>query len=369
VQEDGYDPMTGVYLSAGGLRLPAVPETPTAAQLDEGIDLLMNHWLVNFPFAPGSKVVPVMILLTMTGRGAFFQRSPLFVIDASTAGSGKNLLVDTCVHIATGLVPARIRLPLEDDAQEKVINTELLNGRDPIVWDECKTVRGTPMSMLLTVDVYEARLLGGHEMLSVRNMVMQIVTGNQVKVEGDNQRRVIPCRLVPDVEHPELRDDSEFVHKLIEWVPANRGRLLWADFVLWRNWLAQGRPPGTITLGSFTPWAEGVGGCLEAAGLGEDFVANRQEWLAVGSPEEDWGPFVAGLKNFFGSCREFTAQVVDDAIMRGDVDDLPSRPAHGRAADSIPNNGAKVIGDTFHHKLKDFGSEGCSWSRHQASTG
>ena len=88
--------------------------------------LLTVDWLGDFPFAgTADKANTIAVLLAMTGR-MFFAPAPLFVFDASTAGSGKGLLATTISLIATGSPPhlphllALGLLPLGFPAQESL---------------------------------------------------------------------------------------------------------------------------------------------------------------------------------------------------------------------------------------------------------
>ena len=195
----------------------------------------------------------IAALLTMTGRH-FFPLAPLFVVDASTPGSGKGLLVTTMVIIATGEPPRFMELPTDGEEQRKKITAAMLSGQTLITWDESHIIAGRSLAMTLTAEVYSDRILGGNKMMSVTNRSTQVSLGNNVQVWGDMKRRVVPSRLVPDVEHPEHR--TGFKHPNLEqWVRENRGRLLSAALTIWRHWVATGRPGADISMGSFERWS------------------------------------------------------------------------------------------------------------------
>ena len=147
------------------------------------------------------------------------------MIDASTPGSGKGLLVNTTNIIATGESPHLLELPQEGEEQRKKITTALLAGNDLIVRDETHTIAGRTLAMILTADVYSDRVLGGNKMVAIRNRFTQVALGNNVQVFGDLKRRVAPVRLVPAVEHPESKTDFRHAN-LVQWVRSHRGDLL-----------------------------------------------------------------------------------------------------------------------------------------------
>ena len=169
--------------------------------------LLTEDWLGDFPFAsPADRANALAVLLTLTGR-MFFPLAPLFVIDASTAGIGKGLLVTTISLIATGEAPQVMELPADGEEQRKKITSALLAGQELIMWDESHVIQGRTLAAILTAERYSDRLLGGNKLISVVNRFTQVALGNNVEVWGDMKRRVVPSRLVPDTEHPEHRTD------------------------------------------------------------------------------------------------------------------------------------------------------------------
>jgi putative DNA primase/helicase len=222
VCQDGYHPDTRLVLHTAGLTLPAVPQAPTEDELAEATRLLTEDWLGDFPFAGESDRANVIaLLLTLTGR-AFFGIVPLTIFDASTPGAGKGLLASTTNIIASGSSPHLMELPVDGEEQRKKITTALMAGIDVITWDESHIIAGRTLAMILTAETYSDRILGGNKLLAVKNRFTQIALGNNVQVWGDLKRRVVPVRLEPDQEHPEMR--TGFRHpNLEEWVGEQRG--------------------------------------------------------------------------------------------------------------------------------------------------
>jgi hypothetical protein len=314
VAEDGYHKASRLVLRMHGLDLRPVSAQPTGEEVEEAVQLLTSEWLVDFPFASdGDRATAVAELLTVIGR-QFFPLAPMFVNDASTAGSGKGLLTSTVSLIATGEPPHFMELPAAGEEQRKTMTAALLDGQSVIAWDEAHTIAGKALASILTAEVYSARLLGTSRMLTVRNRFTQIALGNNVQVVGDMRRRVVPCRIVPAQERPEHRDN--FRHKdLPKWVRANRGQLLWAALTIWRNWDVRRRPQAAITIGSFEHWGRVVGGALEAAGI-KGFGTNTADWLTYSEDEDGWGTHLRQLRARFAD-GWFTTTAVAEAIETG----------------------------------------------------
>ncbi len=334
VAQDGYHPGTRLVLHMRGLILPPISEQPAAAEVAAAVDLLTEYWLADFPFATAADMVNVIAaLLTMTGRH-FFPLAPLFVVDASTPGSGKGLLVTTMVIIGTGEPPRFMELPTDGEEQRKKITAAFLAGQSLITWDESHIITGRSLAMTLTAEIYSDRILGGNKMMSVTNRSTQVSLGNNVQVWGDMKRRVVPARLVPDVEHPEHR--TGFRHANLElWVRENRGRLLAAALTIWRHWTATDRKAADITMGSFERWSKNVGGALEAAGI-PGFLSHTTEWLDNSDDDApEWEEHLAALRRAYGET-SFTALEV--AVRTGKGQDL-SLPWFKRDPD-VPMNKA-----------------------------
>jgi hypothetical protein len=315
IASDGYHAGTRRLLQTDDLRIPEIGEVPSAEDVAQAVKLLTVEWLGDFPFASQSdRANAVAVPLTLTGR-MFFNLVPLFVLDASTSGSGKGLLATTISLIANGEPPQVMELPDEAAEQRKKITSALLAGQELIMWDESHVIQGRTLAAILTAERYSDRILGGNKLMSVDNRFTQLALGNNVQVWGDVKRRVWPARLVPDTEHPERRDD--FRHPdLPGWVRAHRGELLGAVLTIWRNWIAKGRPEADITLGSFERWGRAVGGALQTAGIA-GFGGNISEWLSYS--EEDDGGWGAHLKQLRDRYRErwFSVSEVADAVDTG----------------------------------------------------
>lgn len=325
ITEDGYHSGSRLYLFTHGLELPAVSARPTPDEVTAARDLLLD-WLADFPFvSTADKANAVAELLTLTAR-PFVRLAPLFVNDASTPGSGKGLLTSTVYLIATGKVPEFMELPLDADEQRKTITAAVTGGQSLLAWDESPVIAGRSLSMILTAEIYSARVLGTNKMIAVRNRFTQIAIGNNVDVRGDLKRRVLPCRLAPDVDDPEHRDG--FRHpNLVQWVRQNRAQLLHAALTIWRHWDVSGRKEADITIGSFEHWARTVGGALAEAGI-PGFATNIGQWLSFSEEDDGWASHLIQLRKRFGESW-FTVSEVADSVQAG----LLKRPPIKRGED------------------------------------
>jgi hypothetical protein len=335
VQRDGYDAESRLILHSD-VTLPPIPDVPGASDLSQAVKLLNEEWLGDFPFvSQTARANALALLLTLTGR-ALFGLAPLTIIDASTPGSGKGLLLHTSGLIATGKYPELMELPADGEEQRKKVTTALMAGNNFLAWDESHVIKGKTLAMILTAETYKDRVLGGNKMFRVRNRFTQVALGNNVSVYGDMKRRVVPVRLEPDDEHPERRDN--FRHPdLAQWVLAHRGELLGAVLTIWRGWITAGRPMAPITMGSFERWARAVGGALANAGI-TGFLEGTAEWLEFSDPDADgWGEHLKQLHNIYGE-KWFTVPDVIDLQQLGEIKLPPYKRDPSRSLAHIVGN-------------------------------
>ena len=239
VDSPGYQPSTGLFFESNGSAVPSVPDVPSDDDLRQARSLLLEEWLGDFPFVEeSSRSHAVAALLSQVLRNRIDGPVPLFAVDAPTAGSGKTLLVESIGLVAIGSSPAAMALPRRDEELRKQITSVLLGGTPIILLDNIThTLESGVLAAALTSRNWSDRLLGKSETVSVPNNCLWIATGNNLDFGSELVRRTVWIRLDPKVDRPWER--TGFKHDpLGAWVVENRGRLLWALFVLVRRWLA-----------------------------------------------------------------------------------------------------------------------------------
>ena len=290
----GYQPSTRLFFESDGCGVPPVQDAPSDDDVGRAKSLLLEEWLGDFPFVErSSRVHAIAALLSHVLRNRIDGPTPLFAIDAPTAGSGKSLLVESIGLVAIGSSPAAMALPRRDDELRKQITSVLLGGTPIVLLDNIThTLESGVLAAALTSRNWSDRLLGKSETVSVPNNCLWIATGNNLDFGSELVRRTVWIRLDPKVDRPWER--TGFKHDpLGAWVVENRGRLLWALFVLVRRWLADGRPGWQgRPLGSFESWCRIVGGILDRAAIA-GFLENRPElYRHVDQESEEWRGFL-----------------------------------------------------------------------------
>lgn len=189
--------------------------------------------------------------------------------------------------IATGTTPEVTTWPTTrgatDEAElRKRLWAHLLAGTRMIALDNVPTgLDSATLAAILTAETYADRTLGGSTVPSCPVRCVWAATGLNPTLTGELARRAISIRLEPSEEAPWERQGWRHAD-LLGWCREHRGELVWAALVLWRAWLAAGRPRWTEqTMGSYAAWSETMGGVLEVAGI-PGLLGNRQDmWQAT----------------------------------------------------------------------------------------
>lgn len=278
---EGYDAATHTFLELDpALRGIDIPEVPTKEEVSRARHMIMEELLGDFPLHTDSdKANALATLLTPFVRD-LVPVSPLAVIDAKEAGSGKNLLADIISVLFTGRSIQTLPYTVDDAEQRKVITSAFRDGHSVLLFDEAHQIEGANFARALTSHSYQDRILGSSVIAEFPNNRTWISLGNQVQIKGDMARRVYRVRLEYDGSRPESRPAESFRHPdLRQWATDNRAQLVRACLILIRAWYALDRPVAKLPfrMGSFEKWQEILAGILWVAGV-EGFLANVPQW-------------------------------------------------------------------------------------------
>lgn len=269
ITEPGMDRESGIYLHApSGLSIPDT--APTASNVAAAKDLLLGQLLYDFPFADEtSRTHALALLLTPFVRPLISGPTPLFLIDAPSAGTGKSLLTQACLcPFFAGSAPLYAE-PVKEEEWAKVITSALMTAPSHIVFDNVKhTVKSGALAAAITKAYHKDRILGGSTETTVPVRCTWVMNGNNVTADGDIARRVVFCRLDAQAEDPAERAISWRLPNLQGWMTTEYPRVTGAALTLIRLWLEAGRHAWTGSpMGSFEDWSRIVGGILEASGM------------------------------------------------------------------------------------------------------
>ena len=294
VSRPGYHQGARLWLHvAPDFEVPDVPERPTTADVAAARALLLDELLVDFPFAADSdRAHAVAALVLPFVRRMVAGCTPLHLIEAPTPGSGKGLLADVIAIVAMGRACDPTTITADEDEARKKITAILARAQSLILLDNVKDgIDSAQLASALTSETWSDRLLGQTRMIDLPNKATWLVTGNNPTLSLEIARRCARVRIDPKRDRPWKRED--FKHNpLRDWARRNRAALVHAVLVLVQAWIAAGRPPGTVTLGSFESWAAVVGGVLAHAGI-EGFLDDAEELYEHADTEgQEWRALV-----------------------------------------------------------------------------
>lgn len=301
--------------------IPDVSKNPGAEELQQAKDLILNELLVDFPFEnEPSRAYIVAALLLPFVRQMIDGCTPLHIVDAvSGEGTGKTLLVDAIVSVATGAEPQVISEGRDEDEWRKRITAKLIGGPTVVVIDNVqKELDSSSLAAAITTRVFEDRLLGKSEMISCPVECVWIATGNSVQTSREISRRVVQTKLDAKMDQPWRREPEEFKHKkLLQWVKQNRGQLVWSCLTLIQKWISKGRPQGGKSFGKFEEWAQTMSGILEVAEI-PGFLENLDDIYKDADREtEEWRQFVEVWWDLYGGTEKMVGGLYEIAMKEG----------------------------------------------------
>jgi hypothetical protein len=163
--------------------------------------------------------------------------------------------------------------PAEGEEEwRKRLLTVGLSGRGTLIVDNATGhLDSKPLCGFLTAVTFSDRLLGQSKSVSVPTNVLFVVTGNNTSLSADLARRILMCRIDPQMERPYTRS---FAMNPARFIAHNRQDLVRAALVLIRaHWLER-RPHGALA--SYEVWDAWVRQCVLWIG--------EPGWLEVDDP-------------------------------------------------------------------------------------
>lgn len=268
LQTPGYDAASQLIYNPGGVSFPAIPDNPTLEEAQAALNVLRAPF-AEFPFvSEASRSVILAAVLTALIRSSL-RNSPMFCIDAPTAGTGKSLLTELVGLIATGNIPAMMSQGKNDEEDEKRLSTVLRCGDLVIVIDNCEgEVKGDFLCSMMTQETLQARILGKSERVLLPNNSIVLATGNNLSISGDMCRRVLMCRIDSGEERPDTR---QFRFDARQLVRDTRPAIVAAGLTILRAYVVAGKPHPMPKIGSFEEW---------------NWVREALVWLGCGDPYE-----------------------------------------------------------------------------------
>ena len=275
LETPGYDPVSRMlYVPAPDFAMRPIPDDPGTDEIAEAVAAI-DDVLEGFPFAgPADRANIFALLLTPVIRPAISGSTPLALIDAPQAGTGKSLLADVFSLITTGRPAAMSPFPRDDAEIAKSVLAKLNEGTAIICYDNLDGALSSPtLALVITAQEYTSRVLGKSESLTVPNRATWLATGNNIRPGGDMPRRCYHIRIDAESSTPYV--GRQFAHPdLRGYVMERRPELLRALLLMARGWFYRGCPSvAEDPLGSFEHWHQAIAGILHGSGV-DGFLTN-----------------------------------------------------------------------------------------------
>lgn len=225
-----------------------------------------------------SKAVAVTAALSLFGLGLQkVEAARMGVITrANSQGGGKSLIAQMAITPTFGLPKTTPRA--REEELRKNLDTAALQGASYLFFDNLKGHLESPLlEGFMTSPVWGGRVMGTQKSFEAKKSTVLLVTGNNLTVSPDLQRRMLQCDLF--VEEFDLQERR--VARDLNPVELNRDEIR-AEFLsaLWafvKAWDQAGRPSATkkgeaFHIASFKEWSRIFGGIVENAGFGNPLV-------------------------------------------------------------------------------------------------
>jgi len=309
----GYDAATGVvFAPAAGFVWPPVAERPSLDDARRAVATL-RELLTDFPFQePEHAAVVLAAILTAIARPGIDGPAPLFLLDATTPGSGKGLLAHVIATLATGR-GAAVMVQTGPEETEKRVTALLLSSTPVILIDNVdRPLGGAAIDAALTADIWQGRRLGQSSMCSVRNRSTWLATGNNIHVRGDLVRRCLRCYLAPNVERPELLDGFRYPDLVGHVSGTRRGMYTAAALTIIRAYVSAGRPDLELpAFGGFGAWSSMIRAPLVWAGVPDPVATQHALRQHADLTVEAQGGIVNALGDVFGDSDTTVRAMID----------------------------------------------------------
>jgi hypothetical protein len=316
VVENGYSAEGQVFVDLGALVVPDLPSVAKAKAV-------LFDILQDFPFTDEASLAHAIALMVLPlVRLMIDGPTPLHMVDAPTAGTGKGLLVDVLLEAMSGGSIARFAPVTDDQEMRKRITAVLLAGRQFVLMDNLAGRIDSPsLAAALTAPVWEDRVLGHSRVVTIPNTPVWLAAANNPSLSAELARRCVHIRLDAGEERPWERTDFRYPD-LRGRVACHRGEIVAAALALVKAWIDAGRPLAPVSFGDYRSWATTVGGILQVVGI-PGFLANSAERFDDAAVEqEEIAQIVAMWWDVFGQKPVMARELFEQAQLWNIVPDL-----------------------------------------------
>jgi hypothetical protein len=206
VAEPGYDEATQVLYHPAGSPAPPVRPAPTVVMATEALQYLWAPFR-EFPFEGDVDRGGVLALLLTAALRPGIVIAPGGLIESHEAGSGKTLCAQAIANL-TGAPAIPQAMAQQEEEIRKALFAAARSGTPSVLYDNVgrdRAIDSPSLAMVLTSGTLADRILGESTYVSVPFRALVLLTGNNTRIAGDLNRRLLRVRITPNVENPWTR--------------------------------------------------------------------------------------------------------------------------------------------------------------------
>lgn len=300
-----------------------LPRQPTQADAEAAARKLLDV-IAEFPIKDDAgRAAWLAGILTMLTRPVISGPVPGIIFDAPAAGSGKTLLAKSISLIVTGDEPAMRAAPADNSEWHRALITVLSAGDPIVVFDNVKgRLDNGSLEAVLTGTRFADRLLRTNEDIKLPIETLFLFTANNATISRDMVRRCLHCRVIPDTDRPELRDNFR-IKDLVAYIREHRCELLSAALTIPWAYGFNGSPPVEMrSLGSYEGWSDAVRRPLIWAGCA-DPVTTQDGLLEVVSERGDASELLDAWYALYGDKPMIAKSVLANLAQNGSEESDP----------------------------------------------
>lgn len=271
IEHPGFDNQTGLFLDFSDQTWPGIPEKPDDKQVEEAV-IRLWHPFRQFPYiSPIDCGGIVAATLTAVVRPVL-PTAPAFLFGAPTPGSGKTLQA-VCLAALAGHNPEVIPRADGEEEMRKRLFASVRQGALVLLFDNISgSLESDTLCSFLTTGCITDRVLGSSKMINSPTNTLCLLTGNNVSIVGDLNRRLVRVEIDPHHECPHQR---EFDFSPLAYIRENRMSLVRDALIVLKVAMSQ-EAELFGDYGSFETWSAMVRKAVVWIG--------QQRWLDVVDP-------------------------------------------------------------------------------------
>jgi len=223
-ENGGYDNSTGLYCVLHKKLKVKLIEPKKA------LKYLCEEVFAEFPFQTElDKICAISMFMTAIQRPCIVGDNgmPGYAIVSPKPSSGKTTLAQLLNYSIFNRPVAATGWSDNDDELGKHLLAILREGHSCVLFDNIKkdaSIKSNELAKAMTSATYSRRKLGVNETEEVPSSVLWLFTGNNIVFKGDFATRILPIRIVPNLENPE----NQKFHRgdVGKWAVDNRKKII-----------------------------------------------------------------------------------------------------------------------------------------------